>query len=79
MRGVKALAFSGVAAVLSSGVFAAEKSTALQLIEMAKANSPALSEAIAATFDAKDVKEATAWIGGVPIFSLSPKLLRDRS
>ena len=48
--------------------FAAEKSTATQLIAMAKSNSPALHDAISATFDAKDLKEGTAWIGQGPDF-----------
>jgi enterochelin esterase-like enzyme len=61
--------------MLSSGVFAAsagaaaaEKSDALQLIEMAKANNPGLREAIAATLDAKELKEGTAWIASGPQF-----------
>jgi enterochelin esterase-like enzyme len=47
--------------VLIAPSFAAEKSTAPQLIELAKSNSPALHDAITATFDAKDLKEGTAW------------------
>jgi hypothetical protein len=61
--------------MLSSGVFAAsagaaaaEKSDALQLIEMAKSNNPGLREAIAATLDAKELKEGTAWIASGPQF-----------
>ena len=42
---------------------AAEKSTATQLVELAKAGSPALRDAIASTFEAKDLKEGTAWAG----------------
>lgn len=49
-------------------MFAGEKSTAPQLIEMANSKSPALRDAITATFDAKDLKEATAWIGRGPDF-----------
>jgi enterochelin esterase family protein len=48
--------------------FAAEKSTATQLIELAKTPGPALREAITATFDAKDLKEGTAWAGRGPDF-----------
>jgi enterochelin esterase-like enzyme len=42
---------------------AAEKSTATQLVELAKGGSPALREAITSTFEAKDLKEGTAWAG----------------
>jgi enterochelin esterase-like enzyme len=42
---------------------AAEKSTATQLVELAKAGSPGLRDAIASTFEAKDLKEGTAWAG----------------
>ncbi len=42
---------------------AAEKSTATQLAELAKARSPGLRDAIASTFEAKDLKEGTAWAG----------------
>jgi enterochelin esterase-like enzyme len=47
---------------------AAEKSTAGQLIELAKTNSPSLKEAITNTLDAKELKEGTAWIGHGPDF-----------
>jgi enterochelin esterase family protein len=43
--------------------FAADKLTATQLVEMANASSPGLREAIISTFDAKDLKEGTAWAG----------------
>jgi enterochelin esterase-like enzyme len=46
----------------------AEKSTAPQLIELAKSNSPALRDAITATFDAKDLKAGQAWAGHGPDF-----------
>jgi len=42
---------------------AAEKSTATQLVELAKAGSPSLPDAIASTFEAKDLKGGTAWAG----------------
>jgi hypothetical protein len=58
---------------------AAEKSTAIQLIELAKSNAPALRNAIAATLDAKDLKEGTAWIAHGPDFSSPPKRLQDQS
>jgi len=41
----------------------AQKSTAPQLIELAKSPSPALRNAIITTFDAKDLQEGTAWAG----------------
>jgi enterochelin esterase-like enzyme len=79
-----------MALMLSSGVFAAsaesapaEKSDAMQLIEMAKANNPGLREAIAATLDAKELKEGTAWIASGPQFffateaSAKPELFID--
>ncbi|HVO59024.1 MAG TPA: hypothetical protein VMT51_15135, partial [Dongiaceae bacterium] len=51
------LTISGVAAA------AAEKSSAPQLIELAKTNAPGLKDAIRATFEAKDLHEGTAWSG----------------
>jgi enterochelin esterase-like enzyme len=57
-----------LALLLASPAFAAEKFTAIQLIELAKSNSPALHDAIIATFDPKDLKEGTAWIGQGPEF-----------
>jgi len=51
-----------------ASAFAAEKSTAPQLIELAKSNSPALHDAITTTFEAKDLKEGTAWAGRGPEF-----------
>lgn len=68
---------------LDPSAFAAEKSTALQLIELAKSNSASLREAITATFDAKDLKEGTAWAGRGPDFFFAteapsqPSLLID--
>jgi len=41
----------------------AEKLTASQLIHLAKSNNSALRDAITARFDAKDLKEGTAWAG----------------
>jgi enterochelin esterase-like enzyme len=68
---------------LASSLLAAEKSTAPQLIELARSNSPALLDAITTTFDAKDLKEGTAWAGRGPEFffaidsSSQPSLLID--
>jgi enterochelin esterase-like enzyme len=42
---------------------AAEKLTATQLVELAKTASPSLRDAITSTFEAKDLKEGTAWVG----------------
>ncbi|HEX4484709.1 MAG TPA: alpha/beta hydrolase-fold protein [Terriglobales bacterium] len=42
---------------------APQKSSANELIALAKGPSAALASAITATFDAKDLKEGTAWIG----------------
>jgi enterochelin esterase-like enzyme len=42
---------------------AADKMSAPQLIELAKSNSASLRDAIIASFDAKDLKEGTAWAG----------------
>ena len=69
MRFHKTLAKVGfLAALLFMPAFAAEKSTAPQLIALAKSNSPALHDAITSTFDAKDLKEGTAWIAQGPDF-----------
>lgn len=48
--------------------FAAEKMSAPQLIELAKSNRSALPAAIAASFDAKELTEGTAWAGHGPDF-----------
>jgi enterochelin esterase family protein len=47
---------------------AAEKKSALQLIEMAKSNQADLRSEIEATFDAKELKDGTAWTGHGPDF-----------
>jgi enterochelin esterase-like enzyme len=60
-----------------------EKSTATQLVELAKSKAPGLRGAIAASLDAKELKEGTAWIGRGPDFffatesSSRPMLLID--
>src|SRR5271166_1081392 len=48
--------------------FAAEKQSAPQLIDLANSHSASLREAITASFDAKDLKEGTAWAGHGPDF-----------
>ena len=47
---------------------AADKLTATQLVEMAKSSSPGLRDAITSAFDAKDLKDGTAWAGRGPDF-----------
>jgi enterochelin esterase-like enzyme len=69
MRSLKSSTPLGILALLlTTSAFAAEKSTAPQLIEFANSNSPALRDAIIATFDAKDLKDGTAWIARGPDF-----------
>jgi enterochelin esterase-like enzyme len=67
----KQLAIASFTLFLSSGllgVYAAEKSNAVQLAEMAKSGSPGLRNAITSTFDAQDLQEGTAWAGRGPDF-----------
>jgi enterochelin esterase family protein len=47
---------------------AAQKLNATQLIELAKSKSPRLQDAITASFEAKALKEGTAWAGRGPDF-----------
>src|SRR3954465_3533489 len=47
---------------------AAQKRTATELIALAQAHSPELRSAIEVSFDAKDLKEGTAWLGRGPEF-----------
>ena len=63
---IVALTLSGVS--FAAQVAAVENASAVQLIEMAKANSPALRGAIVATLDAKELKEGTAWVASGPEF-----------
>jgi enterochelin esterase family protein len=51
-----------LALLLAISAFAAEKSNATQLAQLARTNSPGLHDAIAATFEAKDLKAGSAWI-----------------
>jgi len=53
---------------LITSALAAEKMTAPQLISLANSNPAGLREAIITTFDAKDLKEGTAWTGRGPDF-----------
>ena len=63
---IVALTLSGVS--FAARAAAVDKASAVQLIEMAKANSPALRGAIVATLDAKELKEGTAWVASGPEF-----------
>ena len=51
-----------------SVTLAAEKMSAPQLIDLAKSSPARLQDAIAGTFDSKDLKEGTAWVGRGPEF-----------
>jgi enterochelin esterase-like enzyme len=84
MRPQTCFGFAGMVALLFViPTFAAEKSTATQLIELAKSSSPALKDAITNTLDAKELKDGTAWIGHGPDFffavesSAKPTLVID--
>jgi enterochelin esterase-like enzyme len=86
MRLLNQVGMASIALMALSGmisVFAAEKSNATQLVELAKSGSPGLRDAIAASFAAKDLKEGTAWAGRGPDFFFSteapskPDLLID--
>ena len=65
---ISAALLSIFALTMTTAAFGAEKSTASQLIALANSNNPALRDAITATFDAKDLKEGTAWIAQGPEF-----------
>ena len=58
--------------ILSCAVFCAaqtpKKSTVSELMALANGKSPALPQAIATTFEEKDLKEGTAWLGHGPDF-----------
>src|SRR5271165_4231354 len=54
--------------LMLASAFAADKRSALQLIDLASSHSLGLREAITASFDAKDLKEGTAWAGHGPDF-----------
>src|SRR5271156_1814215 len=84
MRRLKRFAIVGIPVLLLiCSAFASEKSTAPQLSDPARSNSPNLRDAITATFDAKDLKEGTAAIALGPDFFFAvqapskPELLID--
>ncbi len=68
MRRVKWFGFLLISFSAVTSASTAEKSTAPQLIELARSNNAGLRDAITSTFDAKDLKEGTAWIGRGPDF-----------
>jgi enterochelin esterase-like enzyme len=53
---------------IATGAQAAEKMSAPQLIALAKSNDSGLRDAITASFDAKNLKDGTAWLGRGPDF-----------
>jgi len=86
MRLMNWFAIANLGFVLLSGLpaaIAAERSNASQLVELARSGSPGLQDAIRASFDAKDLKEGTAWAGRGPDFffvvqsQMKPELLID--
>src|SRR6185369_1597760 len=82
-RALFLLAACAFAMAMPGRAGAAEKSNATQLIALAKLNSPELRDAITATFEAKELKEGTAWAGRGPEFffaletSAKPQLVID--
>lgn len=58
-----AVLLGGALLTLAARGVTAEKQNATQLIALAKSNSPGLAEAIAASLDAKALKEGKAWAG----------------
>lgn len=69
MRRRNLLAASAVCTLfLAISARAQEKPSVEHLIEMAKSSSPELRASIAAVFDAKTLKEGTAWMGHGPEF-----------
>jgi enterochelin esterase-like enzyme len=65
---VTSAAFLMFSMIVGGAAWAAEKSNAVQLTELAKSPGPKLREAIIASFDAKDLKEGAAWAGKGPDF-----------
>jgi enterochelin esterase-like enzyme len=71
--------------VVCVGQTAPQKSSAVELIDLAKAPSPTLASAIHSTFDTQDLKEGTAWTGHGPDFffaiesSSKPQLMIDEA
>jgi enterochelin esterase family protein len=78
-----ALMLSGALSAARVAPATVERASAMQLIEMAKSNSPGLQKAITATLDAKELKDGTAWIAQGPEFffateaAVKPQLFID--
>ncbi len=68
-----------MAFLLVTSAFAAEKLSAPQLISLANSNSPGLRGAITASFEAKDLKEGTAWAGRGPDFFFATEAASEPS
>ena len=56
-----------------------KKLSATQLLELAKSNSPGLADAVHATFEAKDLKEGTAWLGHAADFFFATEATSEPS
>src|SRR6266567_8980034 len=82
MGGMKISALALVGILLVSAV-EAQKRSAPELISLAAAHSPELRAAIEASFNTKDLKDGTAWLGRGPEFffaieaASAPSLLID--
>jgi enterochelin esterase-like enzyme len=83
MRKVARISLCAVLAVCAAVAQAADKMSAAQLVALAKSNDAGLHDAILASFEAKSLKDGTAWSGRGPNFffaieaSSQPSLLID--
>ena len=68
-----------LALLLTTSALATEKMAAPQLISLANSNPAGLREAITTTFDAKDLKEGTAWAGRGPDFFFTTEAASEPS
>ena len=68
-----------LALLLTTPALATEKMSAPQLISLAKSNSPSLRDAVTTTFDAKDLKEGTAWTDRGPDFFFTTEAASEPS
>ncbi len=68
-----------LALLLTTSALATEKMSAPQLISLANSNPAGLREAIITTFDAKDLKEGTAWAGRGPDFFFTTEAASEPS
>ena len=72
-----------LALALMGSAFAGQKLSAPQLIDLANSHNAGLRDAVSASFEAKDLKEGTAWAGRGPDFffaieaAASPSLIVD--